>query len=121
MTTSAAADYRGPTFDITVSGSDDWSESFTIKVAGVAQNLTGETWAAAIKGKHSDSAALVSMTVDDSSFASGIVTLSLTDAQIAALVTSGSRFVGVWSLKRTVSSNTRTWCRGRFTVELQAA
>ena len=121
MATSAAADYRGPTFDITVSGSDDWSESFTIKVAGVAQNLTGETWAAAIKGKHSDDSALVSMTVDDSQFSSGIVTLSLTDAQVAALVTSGSRFLGVWSLKRTVSSATRTWCRGRFVVELQAA
>lgn len=115
------ADYRGPTYNITVSASDDFSETFTVQdSSGSAINLTGETWAASIKRKSTDLTALVSFTVDDTDFASGEVTVTLTDTQIAALLPTGvNRFVGSWSLKRLDGGLYKTWCRGSFTVDRQ--
>lgn len=49
-----------------------------------------------IKAKRSDPAPLVSWTVDDSGFADGIVTLSLTGEQTEFLISGGKPFTGVW-------------------------
>lgn len=113
------ADYRGPTYNITVSGSDDFSETFTVKDEnGSAINLTGETWTASVKRKVTDTSAALSFTVDGTNYASGEVTITLTDTQIATLLPAGvNRFAGVWSLKRLDGGLYKTWCRGDFIVD----
>ena len=113
------ADYGGVRFNVAVPFDCDWSETFTIQEAGVTQNLTGETWTAAIYDAWGTTTAVQAMDMSGSTLASGLVTPAVTDAQLTALLTADAGLNArelVWKMFRTSGTTTERWAFGKFVI-----
>ncbi len=81
----------------------------------VPSGYESATWAAAVYRSAARGTPLLSVTPG---VVGQDVTISLTSAQVAGLLSSGSsRFSGHWELTRTVSSSQRTWLKGDIVVD----
>lgn len=81
-----------------------------------AENMSGGTWEAKARVNVTDVAAAATATVDVTSAASGIIVVSFSDTDTAALCT-GKVWRGYWDLQWTNGSGTkRTYVEGTMTL-----
>jgi hypothetical protein len=108
-----------PTINLELYAGDGTAMKFTLK------DPDGNPWpidgviTSQIKAKRTDEAALASWLVDESQQSDGVILLSLTGEQTAALIPSGkTRFVGVWDLQYVASgSEPQTLLQGKVTCD----
>ena len=106
------------TLDLAVVQGDSFAESFTFGQSGSPLNLSTYTFLAQVRRERSASSDLLAtFTVGTASASTGVISLSLTAAQVAGL--NPGRYC--WELQWTVGSTVRSVVAGEFTVLPQVA
>lgn len=111
--------------DLVIPQGSDWSLVLTIADSGgTAYDLTGVTAAAKVRAAFADVSSIVDITCTVTDAVNGVLTLSLTDTQTAALsaggATSRTAALGYWDLKLTVSTLVTRYLEGRVTLSQEA-
>ena len=116
-------------FDITVKQGVDFRLTFTVKASGVAQDVSGYTWAGQIRLLFPDASPAATFSFDTTNAASGIVVAQLTDTVTAALTSPNTLSArqredaeyGVYDIEGTDGSGIiRRYLEGRVTLSLEA-
>lgn len=112
--------------DLTIVQGANFSRTIQFKDSeGVVIDLTGVTIEAKIRREFSDAAALQAFTASVTDAANGVVVISLTAAETAALSLTGSsnqraQSLGVWDLELTDTGRVERMLQGKVTLSQEA-
>ena len=108
-----------PTMNLELYAGDGVAVSITSKDPDGSPWPFDGAWASQVKAKRTDDEVLASWTIDLSQQSAGVIVLSLSGEQTAALIPSGkSKFVGVWDLQYTANgAEPQTLLQGKVTCD----